>query len=81
MSKLSDCEKDIRDLKRYSDELKRTLDGVKALASDENWKGPAGDRFRTEWQGRAKEIRDALAHAKQEMERIRKKLEEEEGKK
>ncbi|MET7936459.1 hypothetical protein [Streptomyces sp. NPDC005322] len=80
MSKLSDCDKDIRDLKRYADELERTLDNIKKFASDKSWRGPAGERFRESWGGREKEIRRALHHAKQEMKRIRKKIEDE-GKK
>lgn len=39
MSKLSDCDKDIRDLKRCADELERTLDNVKEFAPDKSWRG------------------------------------------
>ncbi|WP_413799861.1 hypothetical protein [Streptomyces iranensis] len=81
MSKLSDCDKDIRDLKRYADEIERTLDNVKKCASGKSWRGPAGERFREAWGGREREIRRALHHAKEEMKRIRKKLEDEDGKK
>ncbi|MER0240752.1 hypothetical protein AAHZ94_01655 [Streptomyces sp. HSW2009] len=81
MSKVSDCEKDIRDLKRYADELERALDAVQRYSGVTVWSGPAGDRFRADWGKRAKEVRDALQYAKEEMERIKKKLEAEEAEK
>ncbi|MFH8368625.1 hypothetical protein [Streptomyces sp. NPDC018031] len=80
MSKLSDCEKDIRDLNRYAQELENALDAVKTILTDNTWRGPAGDRFREDWTGRSKQLRSALGHAKAEMERIRKKLADEEKK-
>lgn len=79
MSKLSDCEKDIRTLKRYADEVERTLDNAKNHMTEATWRGPGGDRLRKEFARRAKEIRSALQHAKEEMERVRRKLEEEEN--
>ncbi|MFI2026968.1 hypothetical protein [Streptomyces buecherae] len=81
MSKVSDCEKDIRDLKRYADELERALDAVQRYSGDTVWRGPAGDRFRADWGKRSKEIRAALQYAKEEMERVKKKLEKEEAEK
>lgn len=79
MSKLSDCEQDIKSLRRYADEVERTLVNVKAQASGNSWRGPGGDKLRKEFDQRAKEIRASLQHAKDEMARIRKKLEAEEA--
>lgn len=79
MSKLADCEKDIRALKRYADEVERTLDSAKLSMSQSTWRGPGGDKLRKEFSQRDKEIRASLHQAKLEMERIRRKLEEEEG--
>ncbi|WKX70973.1 hypothetical protein [Streptomyces sp. XD-27] len=79
MSRLSDCDNDIRNLKKYADELERTLGAVNRYAANKNWRGPAGERFRKEWAARSKEIREALQHAKDEMTRIRAKVAKEEA--
>ncbi|QKW50422.1 hypothetical protein [Streptomyces buecherae] len=81
MSELSDCERDLKNLRRYADEVERTLVNVKAQATEKTWRGPGGDKLRKDFEQRSKEIRASLRRAKEEMERIRKKLETEEAQK
>ncbi|MFE9371807.1 hypothetical protein ACFYM2_18825 [Streptomyces sp. NPDC006711] len=81
MSREEDCLADVRRIKRYADEIERTLDSVEALKGEKTWQGPAGNNFRGDWKGHNQAIRDALAAARAEADRVYKQVQEEEGKK
>ncbi|MFJ8308923.1 MULTISPECIES: hypothetical protein [unclassified Streptomyces] len=76
-----DCLADVRRIKRYADEIERTLDSVELLKGEDTWQGPAGNNFRGDWKGHNQTIRDSLTAARAEADRVYKQVQEEEGKK
>ncbi|NED82077.1 hypothetical protein G3I76_18510, partial [Streptomyces sp. SID11233] len=62
MSREAECREDLRRLKRYADELENSVDNVQKLCGTDTWKGPKSERFRGEFSGHKKQIKDALAH-------------------
>ncbi|MGI5197346.1 hypothetical protein ACQEVY_27575 [Streptomyces sp. CA-288835] len=78
MSRESDCREDVRLLKKYADELERSVDNVQSLCGTDTWKGPKSERFRKEWSGHRKQIKDAVANARAEIDKALKRVEREE---
>ncbi|NEA44469.1 hypothetical protein [Streptomyces sp. SID11385] len=81
MSREAECREDLRRLKRYADELENSVDNVQKLCGTDTWKGPKSERFRGEFSGHKKQIKDALAHARAAMDRALKRVEQEEAEK
>lgn len=81
MSRESDCREDVRKLKQYADELERSVDNVQNLCGTDTWKGPKSERFRTEFAGHKKQIKDALANARAAIDKALKRVEKEEEEK
>ncbi|MGA4840287.1 hypothetical protein [Streptomyces sp. G45] len=81
MSRESDCREDVRRLKRYADELERSVDNVQTLSGTDTWKGPKSDRFRSEFGTHKKQIKDALANARTAIDNALKRVEREEAEK
>ncbi|MEV5377171.1 hypothetical protein AB0L26_14520 [Streptomyces nondiastaticus] len=79
--RVEDCKRDLNNLKRFADEIDRTLDVVDAACGHETWQGPAGDRFRSEWSQKKKSIHDALDAARGQYQTILKRVQDEEDKK
>ncbi|ARX85581.1 hypothetical protein [Streptomyces alboflavus] len=81
MSRESDCREDVRKLKKYADELERSVDNVQTLSGTDTWKGPNSDRFRSEWATHKKQIKDAVANARAAIDQALKRVEKEETEK
>ncbi|WP_369211621.1 hypothetical protein [Streptomyces flavofungini] len=81
MSRESECREDVRRLKQYADELERSLDNVQSLCGTGTWKGPKSERFRTEFSGHKKQIKDAVANARTAIDKALKRVEKEEEEK
>ncbi|MFT2016930.1 hypothetical protein ACMA1D_13935 [Streptomyces sp. 796.1] len=79
--RVEECRKDLNNLKRFADEIDRTLDAVDAASGTDAWQGPAAERFRTEWSGRRKAIHGALEAARGQYDEILQRVREEEQKK
>ncbi|AYG81197.1 hypothetical protein DWB77_03339 [Streptomyces hundungensis] len=79
--RVEECRKDLNNLKRFADEIDKTLDAVDATSGTDAWQGPAGDRFRKEWNGRRKAIHDALDAARGQYNKILQRVQDEESKK
>ncbi|MEV7344066.1 hypothetical protein [Streptomyces sp. NPDC093544] len=78
MSRESDCREDVRLLKKYADELEHSVDNVQTLSGPATWTGPKSDRFRSEWSGHKKQIKDAVANARAAIDKALKRVEQEE---
>lgn len=78
MSRESDCREDVRLLKKYADELERSVDNVQALCGTATWTGPKSERFRGEWSGHKKQITTAVANARAAIDKALKCVEQEE---
>lgn len=78
MSRESDCREDVRKLKQYADELERSVDNVQNLCGTGTWKGPKSERFRSEFAGHKKQIKDAVANARAAIDKALKRVEQEE---
>jgi gas vesicle protein len=81
MSRESDCREDVRKLKQYADELERSIDSVQTLCGTDTWKGPKSERFRHEFSGHKKQIKDAVASARAAIDKALKRVEKEEEEK
>ncbi|MFR0358977.1 hypothetical protein [Streptomyces sediminimaris] len=79
--RVDECRKDLNNLKRYANEIDKTLDAVDAASGTDTWRGPAADRFRSEWNGRRKAIHDALDAARGQYNKILQRVQDEEYKK
>ncbi|GHA54614.1 hypothetical protein GCM10010372_63290 [Streptomyces tauricus] len=79
MSRESDCREDVRLLKKYADELERSVDNVQHLCGTDTWTGPKAERFRGEWSGHKKQITDAVANARAAIDKALKRVEQEEA--
>ncbi|WP_435193630.1 hypothetical protein [Streptomyces sp. NRRL F-5630] len=81
MSRESECREDLRRLKKYADQLENSVDNVAKLCGTDTWKGPKSERFRGEFAGHKKQIKDALAAARAAMDRALKRVEQKEAEK
>lgn len=79
--RVEECRKDLNNLKRFANEIDKTLDAVDAASGTEAWQGPAADKFRSEWNGRRKAIHDALDAARAQYHKILQRVQDEEHKK
>jgi hypothetical protein len=79
--RVEECRKDLNNLKRFANEIDKTLDAVDAASGTEAWQGPAADKFRSEWRGRRKAIHDALDAARGQYNKILQRVQDEEHKK
>jgi hypothetical protein len=75
----SDCREDLRRLKKYADEIERSVDNVQRLCGESTWTGPKSDRFRGEWATHKRQIKNALADARAAMAVALKRVEQEEA--
>ncbi|MFD9073365.1 WXG100 family type VII secretion target [Streptomyces lasiicapitis] len=79
--RVEECRRDLVNLKRFADEIDRTLDAVDAASGHEAWKGPAADHFREEWKRKRTKLHDALDAARGQHRKILQRVQEEEDKK
>ncbi|APY86971.1 hypothetical protein DCW30_30025 [Streptomyces alfalfae] len=79
--RVEECRRDLANLKRFADEIDRTLDAVDATSGHNVWKGPAADNFREEWGRKRKKLHDTLEAARGQRAKILRRVQEEEEKK
>lgn len=79
--RVAKCREDMRKLNLLADEIERTFTAVDTTGSNDNWKGPGGDRFRGEWKVQKDAISSALHEARQEAKRVVERIRNEEEKK
>ncbi|MER7349443.1 hypothetical protein ABT390_28990 [Streptomyces aurantiacus] len=79
--RVEECRRDLVNLKRFADEIDRTLDAVDAASGREAWKGPAADHFREEWKRKRRKLHDALDAARGQRAKILQRIQEEEDNK
>jgi hypothetical protein len=79
--RVEECRRDLVNLKRFADEIDRTLDAVDATSGHDAWKVQAADNFREEWGRKRKKLHDALDAARGQRTKILQRVQEEEEKK
>ena len=68
--RVAECRADMQAIHQAANEIENALESVDALCGPDVWSGPAGERFREEWQGPRTGIRSALDSIREQTDTI-----------